>query len=72
MISDMEASRVNVLAQLIDAEVGAVISQLLRRFSERVTAVDDRIRLCQAKVNAITQHSKKPEVFFSTSIDGKP
>lgn len=64
----------DVLHQLVqlDVVVGDIFNRLLYKVSQekdRVTAIDDRIRLCQAKVNAITERrtSSKPTTVFSTS-----
>uniref|UniRef100_A0AAV1TA19 WASH1 WAHD domain-containing protein n=1 Tax=Peronospora matthiolae TaxID=2874970 RepID=A0AAV1TA19_9STRA len=59
------------LAQL-DAVVGDVFNRLVHKVAqekERVAAVDARIQVCQAKVNALTARrtSNKPTTVFSTS-----
>ncbi|RAW27074.1 hypothetical protein PC110_g16534 [Phytophthora cactorum] len=59
------------LSQL-DAVVGDVFNRLVHKVSqekERVAAVDKRIQVCQAKVNALTARrtSNKPTTVFSTS-----
>ncbi|CAH0483072.1 unnamed protein product [Peronospora belbahrii] len=59
------------LSQL-DAVVGDVFNRLMHKVSqekERVAAVDARIQVCQAKVNALTARrtSNKPTTVFSTS-----
>jgi WAS family protein 1 len=59
------------LAQL-DAVVGDVFNRLALKVSQekdRVAAVDKRILVCQAKVNALTarRSSNKPTTVFSTS-----
>ncbi|TDH72253.1 uncharacterized protein CCR75_003266 [Bremia lactucae] len=59
------------LSQL-DAVVGDIFNRLVHKVSfekERVAAVDKRIQLCQAKVNALTarRSTNKPTTVFSTS-----
>lgn len=59
------------LSQL-DAVMGDVFNRLAHKITqekERVAAVDARIRVCQAKVNALTARrtSNKPTTVFSTS-----
>lgn len=59
------------LSQL-DAVVGDIFNRLAHKISqekERVAAVDARIRVAQAKVNALTARrtSNKPTTVFSTS-----
>ncbi|KUF91336.1 hypothetical protein AM588_10003085 [Phytophthora nicotianae] len=59
------------LSQL-DAVVGDVFNRLVHKVSqekERVAAVDKRIQVCQAKVDALTARrtSNKPTTVFSTS-----
>lgn len=59
------------LSQL-DAVVGDIFNRLALKISaekDRVAAVDARIRVCQAKVNALTARrtSNKPTTVFSTS-----
>ncbi|RLN55189.1 hypothetical protein BBP00_00008614 [Phytophthora kernoviae] len=59
------------LSQL-DSVVGDVFNRLVHKVSqekERVSAVDKRIQVCQAKVNALTARrtSNKPTTVFSTS-----
>ena len=59
------------LAQL-EAVVGDVFNRLVHKVAqekERVAAVDARIQVCQAKVNALTARrtSNKPTTVFSTS-----
>ncbi|RLN86966.1 hypothetical protein BBJ28_00013463 [Nothophytophthora sp. Chile5] len=59
------------LSQL-DAVVGDVFNRLAHQVTQekqRLAAVDGRIRVCQAKVNALTERraSSKPTTVFSTS-----
>ena len=64
----------DVIKQLsqLDTVVSDIFNRLVHKVSqekERVVAIDKRIRLCQAKVNAITERrmSNKPTTIFSTS-----
>ncbi|KAF1336508.1 Carbon catabolite repressor protein, partial [Globisporangium splendens] len=64
----------DVIKQLsqLDAVVGDIFNRLVHKVTlekERVAAIDERIRVCQAKVNAITERrtSNKPTTVFSTS-----
>lgn len=66
----MQASQVNALA-LLDAEVSDAVNRLLRRISDRVASIDDRIHVCQTKLIAVTQHNKPTTCFF-TSTKGTP
>ncbi|TMW57301.1 hypothetical protein Poli38472_003226 [Pythium oligandrum] len=58
--------------QQLDIVVGDVFNRLAHKVGqekERVATIDRRIRVCQAKVNAITERrtSNKPTTVFSTS-----
>lgn len=64
----------DIIKQLsqLDAVVGDIFNRLVHKVTlekDRVAAIDDRIRVCQAKVNAITERrtSNKPTTVFSTS-----
>lgn len=64
----------DVIKQLsqLDAVVGDIFNRLVHKVElekDRVAAIDQRIRVCQAKVNKVTERrtSNKPTTVFSTS-----
>ncbi|GAB9474770.1 Carbon catabolite repressor protein [Globisporangium polare] len=64
----------DVIKQLsqLDAVVGDIFNRLVHKVGlekDRVAAIDQRIRVCQAKVNKVTERrtSNKPTTVFSTS-----
>jgi hypothetical protein len=64
----------DVIKQLsqLDSIVSDIFNRLVHKVSqekERIVSIDKRIRMCQAKVNAITERrtSNKPTTIFSTS-----
>ncbi|KAJ0410665.1 hypothetical protein ATCC90586_003734 [Pythium insidiosum] len=64
----------DIIKQLsqLDIVVGDIFNRLAHKVTlekDRVAAIDHRIRVCQAKVNAITERrtSNKPTTVFSTS-----